>query len=489
MISGATVAANVAGALVVIVLTALVLPLPEAIRGTDVVGRNVLAGALYLAVAVPLGLWLGLRRARPIGRWLLAETPADDRIREHVLRLPQRLLGMQLALWGIAVVVFYVSNFGVSRLAAFEVAITVALGGITTASMAYLLTERAMRPITRRVLRGTAPRSYAVPGVATRTMMAWGLGTAVPVLGTVVLAAFVLALPASPAAAARSTIVLGATALVVGFLAILMVVRQIAASLLLLRTAMEQVESGDLDVDVLPDDASEVGFLQAGFNRMVAGLRERERIRDAFGAYVDHDVARHLLDGGVRADGEEVEVTVLFLDVRDFTGFAERSTAREVVSTINRLFERAVPAIHGHGGHVDKYVGDGLMAVFGAPQAQVDHAGRALAAAREIAAAVEIEFGDALGVGIGLNSGLVVAGSIGGDGRLEFTVIGDTVNTAARVESSTRRTGDTILLTARTLELSGEPRERFVARPGIELKGKREPIGLFAPVPDRAARR
>src|SRR5205085_11758958 len=112
----------------------------------------------------------------------------------------------------------------------------------------------------------------------------------------------------------------------------------------------------------------------------IAGLRERERIRDAFGTYVDREVAEHILRKGTNLSGEEVEVTMMFIDIRNFTGFAERSSATEVVAIVNRLFERVVPIIHEHGGHVDKFVGVGLLAVFGAPRRQEDHADQALAA-------------------------------------------------------------------------------------------------------------
>ena len=170
----------------------------------------------------------------------------------------------------------------------------------------------------------------------------------------------------------------------------------------------------------------------------------------------------------------------MFLDVRDFTGFAERAAPREVVSTLNRLFESAVPIVRRHGGHVDKFIGDGFLAVFGAPRPASDHADQALAAALEIARAVDVMEDRRLEIGIGLNTGSVVAGSIGGAGRLEFSVIGDAVNVAARVESATRETGDVILLSERTRELLHGEHE-LVERPGIELKGKSAPATLYAP--------
>jgi adenylate cyclase len=255
--------------------------------------------------------------------------------------------------------------------------------------------------------------------------------------------------------------------------------RAVADPIASVRDALAEVERGELDVEVPVYDASEVGLLQAGFNRMVAGLRERERIRETFGAYVDPEVAEHILEGAA-AEGEEVDVTLLFCDVRDFTGFAERAEPRQVVSTLNRLFETAVPVIAEHGGHVDKFIGDGLLAVFGAPRPAVDHADQALAAAKKIARLVREGFRDEVAIGIGLNSGTVVAGSIGGAGRLEFSVIGDAVNVAARVEAATRETGDPILLSEGTRERLGDP-SGLVERPGIELKGKSEPVTLYAP--------
>jgi len=140
-----------------------------------------------------------------------------------------------------------------------------------------------------------------------------------------------------------------------------------------------------------------------------------------------------------------------------------------------------VPIIHAHGGHVDKFVGDGLLAVFGAPRRQPDHADQALSAALDMAAAVEKEFAGDLGIGIGLNSGTVVAGNVGGAGRLEFSVIGDAVNVAARVESATRQTGDVILVSEHTKRLLHDDAIGLEDRPQVPLKGKTEIVRLYAP--------
>jgi adenylate cyclase len=152
------------------------------------------------------------------------------------------------------------------------------------------------------------------------------------------------------------------------------------------------------------------------------------------------------------------------------------------VATLNSLFERIVPIIYSHGGLVNKFVGDGLLAVFGAPRRLPDHADRALAAALAMAEIIGRPPESELEVGIGLNSGPVVAGNLGGAGRLEFSVIGDAVNVAARVEAATRQTGDTILLSERTkslLRVAGRP--SLILRPDVTLKGKSETVALYTP--------
>ena len=134
-----------------------------------------------------------------------------------------------------------------------------------------------------------------------------------------------------------------------------------------------------------------------------------------------------------------------------------------------------------HGGHANKFVGDGVLGVLGAPERLPDHPSRALAAAEEIAASVERRFGDELKVGIGINSGPVSVGTVGGGGRLDFTVIGDPVNTAARVESATRETGDDLLITDATRAALTGDRDGWQERPPVALKGKEQAVALYAP--------
>jgi adenylate cyclase len=248
-----------------------------------------------------------------------------------------------------------------------------------------------------------------------------------------------------------------------------------------LRDATRTVDAGDLTVRVPVVSTDETGQLAASFNAMVAGLGERQKLHEAFGAFVDPTLTERVLAEGMDLRGEEVEVSILFVDVRGFTAFAETAAAHEVVAGLNALYEAIVPVIRRHGGHANKFIGDGLLAVFGVPERHGDHAARAVAAAREIARIVRRGSAGGLRVGLGVNSGRVVAGTVGGGGRRDFTVIGDPVNTAARVEAATRLTGDDILITETTLRALGAAAEGFDERPSAPLKGKSETVRLYAP--------
>src|ERR1700751_4510322 len=159
---------------------------------------------------------------------------------------------------------------------------------------------------------------------------------------------------------------------------------------------------------------------------MQAGLAERQRLQAAFGTYVDPVLASRLLEQGDHVfTGERREVTVMFVDVRDFTPFAEATTAEEPVSRLNALFEIVVPAVVNAGGHVNKFLGDGALAVFGAPNDLADHADAAVRVAVAIQRLVAERFGGALRIGIGINTGVVIAGTIGGGGKVEFTLLRD----------------------------------------------------------------
>ncbi|OBK32487.1 cyclase [Mycobacterium sp. 1245111.1] len=247
-----------------------------------------------------------------------------------------------------------------------------------------------------------------------------------------------------------------------------------------LAAGTERVAAGDYSqrMPVVQDD--DLGALAASFNRMQAGLAERQRLQAAFGTYVDPVLAARLLEQGDDVfTGERREVTVMFVDIRDFTPFAEANTAEDTVARLNALFEIVVPAVVDAGGHVNKFLGDGALAVFGAPNDVADHADAAMKAAVQIHRLVAERFAGALRIGVGINTGVVIAGTIGGGGKLEFTLIGDTVNVAARVEQLTKSTGDAILLTQQTVDALGSPPSRLTDRGPRAVKGKSTAVNVF----------
>ena len=247
-----------------------------------------------------------------------------------------------------------------------------------------------------------------------------------------------------------------------------------------LAAATKRVAAGDYTqrLPVVQDD--DLGALAASFNRMQAGLAERQRLQVAFGTYVDPALAARLLEQGDDVfTGERRQVTVMFIDIRDFTPFAEAHSAEDTVARLNALFEIVVPAVVDAGGHVNKFLGDGALGVFGAPNDLAGHADAAVQAALLIQSLVAERFAGALRIGIGINTGLVIAGTIGGGGKLEFTLIGDTVNVAARVEQLTKTTGDAVLLTAQSVEALVFRPPGLMDRGSHALKGKSAVVHLY----------
>lgn len=230
----------------------------------------------------------------------------------------------------------------------------------------------------------------------------------------------------------------------------------------------------------------ELEDLATGFNSMVDGLKERDKLRSTFGKYMTESVLEHLLAGKVQLGGETLTVSILFSDIRSFTSISERMNAQELVGLLNEYFTEMVAIILDEGGVVDKYIGDAIMAVFGAPVPKPDDAVRAVRAAIRMRAALG-RFNERLAergvpplkTGVGIHTGEVVAGNIGSEARMEYTVIGDAVNLASRLESSTKELGVSVLLSEDTHRLV---RDVFNTRPisEITVKGRAQPVMTYA---------
>jgi adenylate cyclase len=475
--------ANGAGA--VFVLAFLIYLGPSRITGAEfdaMVGRSIPGFIAFMVVALPFGRWwAAVQPFRPIARWLHAERPAGVDERAAVLRYPLVWARRSAVVWAAGAIAFASINVSLGWVNTAGIAAMTGLGGLASCSLQYLVVERIMRPVTARALAGGSPPANPALGVSARLTMAWTLATGVFLLGMGGLAvAYLVDDTIDETRLFVAIALLAANGLFGGLFTMLIASRYVAERLERLTGALERVAHGDLQTRIEVDDGSEVGLVQAGFNRMADGLAEREQLREAFGTYLDPDVAEHILREGPSLQGEQVEVTAMFVDMRNFTRFAERESAPVVVATVNRLFELAVPIVHEHGGHIDKFVGDGFLAVFGAPRRQDDHAEQALSAAREIARQVEGRLADQVSVGIGLNTGAVIAGNIGGAGRYDFSVIGDVINVAARVQEATRQTGDTILVSEHTMQALKLSDDGLEERPDVRLKGKREAVAVYA---------
>jgi adenylate cyclase len=225
--------------------------------------------------------------------------------------------------------------------------------------------------------------------------------------------------------------------------------------------------------------------------RLTGEERERTRLRQIFGRYVSDEVVEKLLATGKQPNlgGEAVTVTVLFSDIRNFTPMSESLAPQEVVELLNNYFSRACEPILEQGGTVDKFIGDAIMAVFGSPAPYPDHAQRAIAAALAMAekasdfrAWISRRFPKRdwqdFHIGIGLHTGEVVVGNVGSPKRFEFTAIGDTVNTASRLESLTKDLGWTIVASAATIKAAG-PGVTTGGRKEVQVKGRQEPVKVL----------
>jgi adenylate cyclase len=478
----AVVGANLTGAVVVFTLIAFVLPLPDVGNDGALLLVNLVAAAAYVAVACLVGTVWGLARWRATRTWLVDDREPDPDERRAALRVPLRHLHISLTLWLIAAVGVFAINVWFSFLLGVIVGVTTLLGAVTTGAMAYLLAERIMRAASARALAHGVPSSPVLPGVTTRALLAWALGSGVPLVGLCAVAAVALAgAELGEQELALSALVLGGVALIVGAIITWQAARAIADPVNSVSDALGRVQAGDLDARVPVFDGSDLGLLQAGFNRMSDGLREREELRDLFGRHVGEDVARAAQERGIELGGEELEVAILFVDLVGSTSMAAERPPQEVVARLNEFFGVVVEVVEDHGGWINKFEGDAALAVFGAPLPLDDAAGCALAAGRTLAERIERGL-DGLDAGIGISAGRAVAGNVGAESRFEYTVIGDPVNEAARLCELAKEADGRVLASAQALERAGgEEAERWREDEAVTLRGRSRETRLAVP--------
>jgi len=459
---------------------------PDSFSGDDLsraIRLTAPAFVLYMLITLPLGRLIGERALGRIWDWLASERPAGDEERAAVLRAPLAFALSAARFWVVAALLFGTLIATISPLEGLNAAGTTLLGALTACTLQYLLAERTMRPVTARALAGGPPPASEAPGIATRLTMAWMLGTGVPLLGLFGLAlAELLGADVSRGQQIGTIFFLISLAVGVGLTTLRLAARSVGEPVASVEQAMERVGQGDLDVLVAVNDGSEVGRLQAGFNRMAGGLAERERLRDLFGRQVGRDVAAAALDQEVSLGGEAREVAALFVDVIGSTALAAERPPEEVVGLLNEFFTVIIRATDQHGGLVNKFEGDAALCIFGAPVAIEDCAGSAMAAARQMRRELETAV-PGLRAAIGVSAGTAVAGNVGSEERYEYTVIGDPVNEAARLCELAKGRPGRLLASQAVLEAAASSAEAANWSLGEEvvLRGRRRPTRLAVP--------
>jgi len=339
----------------------------------------------------------------------------------------------------------------------------------------------ALKPVDKQLLVQTYRRGeteiidIAVPLVFSKTP-----------LGTLYVGFATSAISAAVSQARNQAMVITAFMVILGLVGAVALATLLARPIFRLMDATDAVAQGDFSVSVPVTTRDELGVLTESFNRMARSLREKEMIKRAFTRYVAREVVEEVLKDPEHAmlTGERREVTVLFCDIRGFTSMSEHLTPEEVVSVLNEFYTLMIETIFKHDGTLDKFLGDAVMAVFGSPLApHLDHAARAVKTALDMREAVA-ELGkrrraarkEPFEVGIGVSLGEVVAGTVGTEERMEYTVIGDSVNVASRLQD--RAKPGSILLTRRTYDAV---RDVVEAKPlgHMKVKGKEEEVEVY----------
>ncbi|MFG1784522.1 adenylate/guanylate cyclase domain-containing protein [Rhodococcus oryzae] len=482
LLTASLVLSNLIGALVVGALITVVVPGPS-LYDLDYLIVNAVIGPVYIALAVAVGvLWGTLRATRDL-RWAIEDREPTREEAAAALAMPWRLTRMQALLWSIGLVLFTLSYGLIEPDSVPKVAFTIVMGGVTVCAFSYLLSEFSLRPAAARALEAGDPRRVRIAGVTGRNLLAWTLGTGVPVAGLMLIAIFSFIRPehVDVHKLAVSILALGAITLVFGLALTLLGVGATVAPIRAVRAAMVRVEHGELDTQVLVYDGTELGELQSGFNRMAEGLRERERIQELFGRHVGHEVAEAAIKRNPELGGEEREIAVFFIDLVGSTELAASRPPKEVVDLLNRFFDVVVDEVDRHGGLINKFEGDAALAIFGAPVEIPDPAGSALAAARAIRTRLIVEVPDC-SAAIGVAAGTAVAGNIGARKRFEYTVIGDPVNEAARLSELAKTIDGALVASDRAVQRAGTDESRqWELGDSVILRGRNVATRLATP--------
>jgi adenylate cyclase len=491
---------NLSGAVAAGLYLEYINPLPseQPVEGEfDVLG--VAISTAFMIAIFAFAALMGSRGNRRIGRWyerIREGTPAaeaPDSVRREVLNSPVKAAVLTASMWLVAGLVV---SFWEGGLRVF-IGVTL-IGGVVATAITFFandLMNRSVVPIFFPDGKVSAVGGFRLPVFGRLLVAFFFAGVYLPAILAMLTwqrAQALLTAP-DPQAVLGNLFAMAVFLLVMGVVAsaglALLVTRAITGPLNDLQSAMKRVEDDDLDAHVLVYTTDELGYLGEHFNEMVAGLRQARKLRNLLDLYVSPEVAREALRGGAELGGRQAECSVLFSDIRGFTSISERLSPHRLIALLNRYMMTMVEVIVANQGIVNKFGGDSLLAVFGTPLNPADdHAARAVCAARDMQQALAAFNGEQLTrqappleTGIGVATGDVIAGNVGGRERIEYTVLGDTVNLASRLQDKTKEIGDPILLSEQTFAHAGRDMPlQGRKHSDVPIKGKREPVVVYA---------
>ncbi len=445
--------------------------------------------------AVALWVWLILS-LRPAFRQLLrgeAVPPADtlEVARRRLVHLPWYGAAISGVAWLLGAAVFPISlslgGHPMDPQLLWHLPISFAVSGFIALTQSFFLIEWSSQwglyPAFFQDVRPDRLKGIHPISLRTRGLM-WVISTGICPIASLLLLIFA---PAAPGTNPQwFGLFVGTISIVFGLGSALLIGHSVAQPVDQLRVAAQSITDGNLDVHVPLQRADEFGALIGEFNHMVTGLREKEHLRNTFGLHVGRKAAEQILARDPGLGGTEQEITVMFVDIRSFTARSAHLSPSEAVNLLNEFLRVMVEAVEGeHGGMINKFLGDGFMALFGVESHAHNHADRAVASGRSMQRALErlnlqrVQLGqDAIAIGIGINTGPVIVGSIGSPERMEFTVIGNTVNVASRIEGLNKTLGTTLLMSKTTRDALQRP-PQLRPLPAQPVKGVDQPVEIF----------
>ncbi len=459
-------------------VTALVISLTGRGRATPTI---IVAAAAVIIIGTVIVAVGAVRIVSPAMRWLGKREPTDAE-RRSALKTMRRQSAITVAPWVLGAAVMIPLNLGARVEVQVVIGSALLFGAIATVCTGFLFTLRTLRPLLAGVTKDFSEITPSTaPGVRARLLLMWGVCTALPGIAI----ASLLVMRSNGWIIEKTTpvelplLVLALVAVVLGLRAMILVSTSISDPVRDVVDAMAEVENGKIDRTLDVYEWSEIGRLQSGFNRMVAGLRERERLRDLFGRHVGEEVVRRAIAENENLTGDEREVAILFVDLVGSTQLASTREPHEVAEVLNEFFRIVVAEVDEHSGLINKFQGDAALAVFGAPLRMGDPTSAALAAARKLGVELRrlpVDFG------IGVSAGPAFAGNIGAENRYEYTVVGDAVNEAARLADRAKDLEGRVLCSDAAIERASLDERRHWDSHGTEvLRGRSTPTVMSTP--------